>query len=88
MLLGSANFSDESVSRNDENAIYLEGDRRVAAIVATEFLRMFDHYKFRDYLARAKKKPSERYLVEDERWTDPYYDRKKSKYRERQVFAG
>lgn len=88
VLIGSANFSDESVSRNDENAIYLEGDRRVAAIVATEFLRMFDHYKFRDYLERAKKKTSERYLVEDERWTDPYFDRKKSKYRERQVFAG
>ena len=88
VLIGSANFSDESVARNDENAIFLEGDRRTAAIVATEFLRMFDHYKFRDYVARAKKKTSERHLDEDERWTDPYYDRKKSKYRERQVFAG
>jgi len=88
VLIGSANFSDESVSRNDENAIFLEGDGRVAAIVATEFLRMFDHYKFRDYLKRAKKKTTERYLVEDERWTKPYYDRKNSKYRERQVFAG
>jgi len=56
VLIGSANFSDESVARNDENAIFLEGDRRTAAIVATEFLRMFDHYKFRDYVARAKKK--------------------------------
>jgi len=76
------------VSKNDENAIYLEGDGRVAAIVATEFLRMFDHYKFRDYLKRAKKRTSERYLAEDESWTRPYYDRKKGKYRERQVFAG
>lgn len=88
VLIGSANFSDESVSRNDENAVFLEGDGRVAAIVATEFLRMFDHYKFRDYMARAKKKTSERYLAEDERWAAPYYDRTKSKYRERQVFAG
>lgn len=88
VLIGSANFSDESVSKNDENALLLEGDGRVAAIVATEFLRMFDHYKFRDYLKRAKKQTSARYLVEDESWTTPYYDPKKSKYRERQVFAG
>lgn len=50
VLIGSANFSDESVFQNDENALLLRGDRRAAAIVATEFLRVFAHYRFRDRL--------------------------------------
>jgi phosphatidylserine/phosphatidylglycerophosphate/cardiolipin synthase-like enzyme len=50
VLIGSANFSDESVSQNDENALLLCGDRWAAAVVATEFLRVFAHYRFRDRL--------------------------------------
>lgn len=50
VLIGSANFSDESVFQNDENALLLRGERRVAAIVASEFLRVFEHYRFRDRL--------------------------------------
>lgn len=49
VLLGSANFSDESVFANDENAL-LRGDRRAAAVVAAEFLRVFAHYRFRNWL--------------------------------------
>jgi hypothetical protein len=48
VLIGSANFSDESVFDNDENALLLRGDRHAAAVVATEFLRVFGHYRFRD----------------------------------------
>lgn len=50
ILIGSANFSDESVNDNDENALLIEGDRWAAAIVATEFLRAFEHYKFRNQI--------------------------------------
>ena len=87
VLIGSANFSDESARLNDENSLYKRGDRRLAAIVATEFLRMFDHYKFRDYVVRAKKSTAERYLVEDGSWTKPYFDPATSKFTERRVFA-
>jgi hypothetical protein len=48
MLIGSANFSDESVNLNDENALLIDGDRWAAAIAATEFLRVFGHYQFRN----------------------------------------
>ncbi len=88
LLIGSANFSDESVKKNDENALLIEADGRAAAILATEFLRMFDHYKFRDYVRRAKKNTAERYLDEDGSWTDDYFNQSKGKYRERLVFAG
>jgi phosphatidylserine/phosphatidylglycerophosphate/cardiolipin synthase-like enzyme len=50
VLIGSANFSDESVFQNDENALLLRGDCWAAAVVATEFLRVLDHYRFRDRL--------------------------------------
>lgn len=44
-MLGSANFSDESVTKHDETTL-LRGDRWVAVLVATEFLRVFAHYRF------------------------------------------
>lgn len=48
VLIGSANFSRESVNDNDENALLIEGNRWAAAVVATEFLRVFEHYRFRN----------------------------------------
>jgi phosphatidylserine/phosphatidylglycerophosphate/cardiolipin synthase-like enzyme len=88
VLIGSANFSDESVRLNDENSLFVEGDRRLAAIVATEFLRMFDHYKFRDYLRRAEGDVGERFLVEDGSWAAPYYTPTHPKFTDRLVFSG
>ncbi len=87
VLIGSANFSDESATLNDENSLYREGDRRLAAVVATEFLRMFDHYKFRDYVKRAKKDLGARYLVEDGSWAADYFDPERPKFLERVRFA-
>ena len=87
VLIGSANFSDESATLNDENSLYREGDRRLAAVVATEFLRMFDHYKFRDYVKRAQKDVGARFLVEDGSWADDYFDPKRPKFLERVRFA-
>jgi PLD-like domain len=50
VLIGSANFSGESVNDNDENALLIDGDGWAAAIVATEFLRVFEHYRFRNHI--------------------------------------
>ncbi len=47
VLIGSANFSKPSCQDNDENAMLITGDSRLAAILATEFMRMYDHYKAR-----------------------------------------
>ena len=52
VLFGSANFSKNSCTENDENAILIEGDKRLAAILATEYMRMHDHYKSRFYIRR------------------------------------
>ena len=88
LLVGSANFSDESVNWNDENAFLIEGDRRASAIVATEFLRMFDHYKTRSFISSLDSTPDEQYLATDGSWTVPYYEDFRLKSRERLVFAG
>ena len=50
VLIGSANFSTASCSDNDENAMLITGNKRLSAIIATEFMRMYDHYKSRYYI--------------------------------------
>jgi len=45
--IGSANFSEAATDKNDENMIIINGNRRVADIYFTEFLRIFNHYYFR-----------------------------------------
>jgi len=93
ILIGSANFSDESCQKNDENAIYIEGDRRLAACLTTDFMRMFDHYKSRFYINKffsKNKNDNYKWLKEDSSWTNIYYKEssKSHKYRDRQVFVG
>lgn len=55
VFFGSANFSKASCSNNDENAMLIVGNKRLAAIMTTEFMRMYDHYKARFYIDRTEK---------------------------------
>ncbi|MFB1298604.1 phospholipase D-like domain-containing protein [Mycobacterium sp. pW049] len=45
---GSANFSDASTRRNDENMLVVRGDKRLADVFLTEFMRMHQHHAFRE----------------------------------------
>lgn len=47
---GSANFSDASTTKNDENMLLVRGNTRVADIYLGEFLRLFSHFSFRESL--------------------------------------
>jgi hypothetical protein len=47
VITGSANFSDNSVLRNDENTIVIKGNKDVADLYFTEFSRIFNHYAVR-----------------------------------------
>jgi phosphatidylserine/phosphatidylglycerophosphate/cardiolipin synthase-like enzyme len=47
---GSANFSDASTNKNDENMILVRGNTRVADIYVGEFMRLFSHFSFRESL--------------------------------------
>jgi phosphatidylserine/phosphatidylglycerophosphate/cardiolipin synthase-like enzyme len=51
-LSGSANWSEASVTDNDENMLVIRGDRRVADIYFGEFMRLFAHHRFREAVKR------------------------------------
>lgn len=78
VITGSANFSNNSSEKNDENQLFIAGETEVADIYLGEFMRMFDHYYFRDYVKRvAKKKKSNSkaiFLDETDGWTDQFFD--------------
>ena len=47
VIIGSANFSDNSVSNNDENTLIIKGNKDIADMYLTEFVRVFNHYYVR-----------------------------------------
>jgi len=98
VIVGTGNFSDEACTKNDENFLIIEGDRRLAAIVTTEFVRMWEHYKNRHFIntiykhrtASRAEELAQMLLDGDGSWSNTAYkDTARSyKFRERQVFAG
>ena len=92
VLIGSANFSKASCSDNDENALLVIGNQRLSSIIATEFLRIYDHYKARYYIDENEKKgrKTPRYLKSDKSWSKTAFDPNTTshKYQDRIVFSG
>jgi len=92
VISGSANFSDASTHDNDENMLVIQGDTRVADVYLGEFMRLFDHFRFRDVLNRLAAKPgSDRhqraFLTPDDTWLKPYYTKGTYKFLRRELFA-
>ena len=89
---GSANFSEGSLTNNDENMILIRGSTRVADIYMTEFDRLFRHFYFRDVAneieSKRKKgeKPEKVFLDPDDRWTESYFGEGRFKSRRREMF--
>ncbi|MFZ5479037.1 MAG: phospholipase D-like domain-containing protein [Myxococcota bacterium] len=52
VVTGSANFSKASTVENDENMMIIRGDTRVAHVYLTEFMRLWQHYSFREWAGR------------------------------------
>ena len=89
VVTGSANFSENSTTGNDENMLVIRGDKRVADIYVGEFVRLWRHYYFRDVMRRlATKGALKSWLVPDDTWSADYYDPQSRKRFEQQVFAG
>ncbi|HKZ83068.1 MAG TPA: phospholipase D-like domain-containing protein [Anaerolineae bacterium] len=93
LVIGSANYSNNSTVNNDENTLIMRGKQyaAVADIYATEFFRMFDSYYFRGkILSQPQDRPIT--LAEDDSWTVRYYEPDSSgdddKMLSRQLFAG
>ena len=89
---GSANFSENSLTNNDENMILIRGSTRVADIYMTEFDRLFRHFYFRDVAnevamkRKKRQKPKKVFLDENDSWTDSYFFPGGFKTRRREMF--
>ena len=82
IVTGSANFSADSTTSNDENMIIIKGSTRAADIYFTEFNSLFNHYYFRSVYesthkqgdAKAARKDADMslFLAPDDSWLKPY----------------
>lgn len=92
IITGSANFSAASTRDNDENMLIIRGDTRVADIYLGEFMRLFEHYQFRD-IARRAAQPADSaahkpvFLDPTDAWTRPWFDNERPKNKQRETFA-
>lgn len=78
VVTGSANFSTNSSKSNDENQLFIFGDKAVADVYLGEFMRMYDHYYFRSKMkahqvARATN-PRAGYLDGTSAWSDKFFN--------------
>lgn len=89
VVTGSANFSEASTTANDENMLVIRGDTRVADLYVGEYMRLWNHYAFREWAA-AQPHPSDarfRHLDTGDRWWRGYFgDTERS--RQRRYFSG
>ncbi|MBI5890678.1 MAG: hypothetical protein HZB47_08375 [Nitrosomonadales bacterium] len=91
VVSGSANFSDASTLSNDENMLIIRGDTRVADIYLGEFMRLYRHYAFRDWLSsQPENRQTEAkvsHLDENNLWWKRYFGTSFAS-RQRAYFAG
>lgn len=93
VVTGSANFSQPSQRRNDENMLVICGDTRVADIYFGEFLRIFDHhyarYVVKKLTERDQQDPDAGYLkTAPEEWQRGHFDERSYKFKRRKYFVG
>jgi phosphatidylserine/phosphatidylglycerophosphate/cardiolipin synthase-like enzyme len=91
VYMGSYNFSSTADVKNAENLLLIQ-DRRVAVSYMVEAVAMFDHYEFRDALAKAAGASKKLYLSEPPRhaadkawWVEDYSVAQK--IRDREMFS-
>jgi phosphatidylserine/phosphatidylglycerophosphate/cardiolipin synthase-like enzyme len=77
VVSGSANFSDASCVDNDENMLVIRGDTRVADVYLGEFMRLYSHHAFRDWVKSEIEKGNEvspvEYLDETNTWWKQWF---------------
>jgi phosphatidylserine/phosphatidylglycerophosphate/cardiolipin synthase-like enzyme len=72
VICGSANFSDASTNKNDENMLLVRGNKRVADIYLGEFMRLFSHFSFRESLQWRKANEPPKPLRTDNWWESSF----------------
>jgi hypothetical protein len=90
VLTGSANYSVNSTSSNEENTVMIVGDQRVADIYLTEYYRIFTHLASRTFLQDPDPSadPTWAYLAEDDTWAAKYVEPGSWRTHLRELLAG
>ncbi|HET7640677.1 MAG TPA: hypothetical protein VFK47_18355, partial [Ktedonobacteraceae bacterium] len=70
---GSANFSKNSSENNDENQLVIAHQPEVVDVYLTEFMRMYEHYRFRYLLDLTANNPVGLTLCTDDSWANKYF---------------
>lgn len=90
VVTGSANFSDASTTANDENMLVIRGNRRVADIYLGEYMRLWNHYAFREWAENHQDTSGDatfKHLDVENRWWREYFGGT-DRSRQREYFAG
>jgi phosphatidylserine/phosphatidylglycerophosphate/cardiolipin synthase-like enzyme len=71
---GSANFSSNSLTANDENMLLIRGNTRTADIYMTELDRIFRHFYARDVINDTATQQENRLALDDtDKWMEPNF---------------
>jgi hypothetical protein len=89
VVSGSANFSKASSDANDENMLVIRGNRRVADIYLTEYMRLWEHFAFREWASTAtpEDRTKPRLLDPTDQWWGRHFGNSVFA-RHREYFAG
>lgn len=81
VITGSANFSNASTIRNDENMVVIKGNKAVADIYFGEFFRLYAHHAFRESLKWRKPGVKPKDLQTSDWWASHFGKSQKSNKR-------
>jgi len=74
VFTGSANFSGNSLHKNDENLLEITNCPRLAGIYLAEFLRLYEHYRARAAFAKRAAGDAKAFvLTPNNAWTHKYF---------------
>ena len=96
IVTGSANFSKASTDTNDENMLVIQGDKRIADIYFGEYLRLYNHYAFRESVKFHQDRGEDpaawkpQFLIDDDSWMADYFNPadRHARFARREYFAG
>ena len=89
VFTGSANFSGNSLHKNDENLLEITECPRLAKIYFAEFLRLYEHYRARaSFNKRQEGHPEVFKLTADSKWSEKYFKADSPEDKAREAMAG
>lgn len=75
VITGSHNLGYRASYNNDENLLIIRGNKELATMYATHVMDVYDHYRWRFYLNKNKKKFTG--LNSKDTWQAPYFNNKR-----------